>query len=136
MDKRARRDFKLDGSWPVGSKNWKGDAMLYEYECLNGHRRERFEHHPDDKGCETIICDECGHTMGPVPSYGRGLLYFEEGRARTIWNLGPEPVTIRSHKEHLEAMKKAGVAQAGAEIVTTNNLRRSPRKITAKGRWI
>ena len=90
--------------------------MIYEYECRNGHRKERFEHHPDDRGCETIICEVCNESMGSVPSYGTSLLFFEEGRPRTIENLGHEPVTIRSPKEHKEAMKRAGVENAGSGI--------------------
>lgn len=44
--------------------------------------------------------------MAPIISYGQGLCYFEEGRARTIWNLGPEPVQVRSHEEHKRLMRQ------------------------------
>jgi hypothetical protein len=57
---------------------------------------------------ETRFCG-CGGVFAPTFSMGRGLTYFEEGRARVIWNLGPEPITVRSHEEHKAAMRKAGV---------------------------
>jgi len=47
-----------------------------------------------------------------VPSFGMGLTYFEEGRARWIHNLADEPVLVRSHWEHKQLMKKHGVAEA------------------------
>jgi len=78
-----------------------------------GRTADNFVHDYRDKGCRTMICD-CGTTMGPVVSFPNTNLYFEQGRPRTIWNLGPEPVTVRSHREHKEAMKKAGVVEAGA----------------------
>ena len=100
---------------------------LYEFQCLNGHRREIFEFSAADKGCETVIC-ECGHSMGPVFSPGKGIVFFEEGRPRVINNLGPEPVTITSFRQHKEAMKRAGVVEAGS----------NPRsRIEEKGRrWV
>ena len=70
-----------------------------------------FEHTTADFGCRTILCD-CGSTMAPVLSVGRGLTYFSEKRPRVIRNLSDKPVVIRSHGEHREAMKKAGVEWA------------------------
>lgn len=105
---------------------------VYEFACINGHTEDRFEHHPDDLGCETHICRKCSHTMEPVPSYGRGLLYFEEGRGRWIENLGHEPVYITSKQQHREAMKKAGVAEAPAILDHT----KFNGRFSDKGRWI
>ena len=88
--------------------------MIYEWRCSGcGLEAEHFEHHPDDKGAESYVC-ACGYSMAPlIGLLGRGLLYFEEGRERTIWNLGHEPVRLSSAKAHKEAMKRAGVGEAG-----------------------
>ena len=113
--------------------------MVYEFHCPNNHSRDVFEHHPEDKGCYTVICHECGHTMGPVPGYGQGRLYFEEGRGRWINNLGPEPVFVTSYKQHRELMKKAGVVEAGSVMPTRkyrNPKNAQQRKDIIKGRWI
>ena len=109
--------------------------MLYEYLCLNGHTREVFEHTPKDKGVTTPICN-CGHTMGPIPSYGRGLLYFEEGRERIIENLFAAPVRVTSYRQHRELMKKAGVESAPAILRQQDNRNRKTLTLVAKGRWI
>lgn len=62
-------------------------------------------------GCgEPRLCPHCASTMGPALSVGRGLTYFEEGRARTIQNLGG--VTITSHEQHKRVMKERGVEMA------------------------
>jgi hypothetical protein len=84
---------------------------LYEYVCLEDHRRDVFLHAARDLGAQTVVCD-CGHTMGLSLSLGRGLTYFEEGRARTIYNLGHEPVVVTSHEQHKAAMRRAGVEWA------------------------
>ncbi len=72
---------------------------------------------------------------------GTGLLWFEEGRARTIAAFGTKPVT--SHAEHERLKRQHGVVEGG------NNLppgiaRREPkteamrrfRSKDQKGRWI
>lgn len=90
---------------------------LYNFACGNGHIVEHFVHVASDLGCQTHLCPNCvndsetgaGTPMFPIFSFGRGLTYFSEKSPRTIWNLGPEPVTIRSPEEHKAAMKKAGV---------------------------
>lgn len=106
--------------------------MIYQFECIEGHQRDVFEHARENLGCETIICKTCGHTMAPVPSYGRGLLYFEEGRGRWIHNLGEKPVYITSKKQHIAAMKAAGVAEAGA----IPNKTKFTGRASEKGRWV
>ena len=82
---------------------------MFEMRCLNGHVRDIFAHSVLERACKTIICTECGNGMAPVLSMGRGLTYFEEGRARVIHNLGPEPVTITSHEQHKRIMKERGL---------------------------
>lgn len=78
----------------------------YDWTCVAGHVRA--DHYVHVLGIETVLCD-CGETMHPVASFGRGLTYFEEGRGRWIHNLGPQPVYVTSHEQHKAEMKKAGV---------------------------
>jgi len=85
---------------------------LLSIQCADcGSQTSIFEHSRDDFGCRTILCD-CGSTMGPTLSVGRGLTYFSEKRPQVIHNLGHEPVVIRSHEEHKRKMKEAGVEWA------------------------
>lgn len=85
---------------------------LYQFTCAQGCTREAYEHVAADRGARTHVCEPHGESMAPVLSVGRGLTWFEEGRARTIHNLGHEPVTIRSHREHEAAMRTVGVTWA------------------------
>lgn len=84
---------------------------LFDFACPAGHIVERFFHTAAQRDAEPVIC-ACGERMERQLSVGRGLTYFEEGKPRTIWNLGHEPVVIRSHREHEAAMRKAGVTWA------------------------
>lgn len=79
--------------------------MMYTYRCEAGHEREEYVRQIDDKGCQTHLCRVCQSTMAPVITYGQGLVYFEEGRGRLIWNLGPEPVLVKSAGEHRRLMR-------------------------------
>jgi hypothetical protein len=88
--------------------------------CLLGHRSEIYLHTWDDYGAATRVC-ACGHSLAPAFSPGTTLTWFEEGRGRWIENLGHEPVYITSHRQHREAMKKAGVTQG-----TPNHFRGLP----------
>ena len=109
---------------------------MYLYRDESGHEREEFTASADDKGCRTLICQVCRSTMAPVIAFGRGLCYFEEGRARRIWNLEnadgrdaqgnkiqAKPVYVRSHEEHKRLMKQRGVDFAN-------------RGVGYKGQWI
>jgi len=89
--------------------------MLFEFQCLNGHCKEGFYHNIKDLGCETEIC-ECGNTMSNIVSYGKPLLWFEEGRGRWIQNLAEDgnPVYVTSATQHNALMKKNKVAIAPA----------------------
>lgn len=83
---------------------------LVNLSCLNQHRSEVFVHAWADLGCETRWC-ACGELLAPAFSAGTTLTWFEEGRARVIHNLGDQPVVLTSHKQHQEAMRRAGVTQ-------------------------
>lgn len=95
---------------------------LYDFKCISGHVTEIFVYHVDNRGCDTVIC-HCGHSMGQVISPGNRMLYFEEGRGHLMWNLGPEPVMIHSHRELEKKMKERGLDFAGSKPGT-------------KGSWI
>jgi hypothetical protein len=77
--------------------------------CQCGGIDEQYVKCWQDYGVSTRLC-ACGHTMGPALSVGRGLTYFEEGRARTIANLGG--ATITSHRQHDRVMRERGVEMA------------------------
>ena len=96
------------------------------YRCESGHEREEFTASADDKGCRTMFCKVCASTMAPIVAFGQGLCYFEEGRARRIWNLedasGREangnkipakPVYITSPAQQKRLMRQQGVSNAG-----------------------
>lgn len=98
---------------------------MYLFRCEDGHEKEQFCQHADDKGCLTHICRTCGRSMAPVMAYGQGLCYFEEGRARRIWNLErsdekdakgnplpSQPVYVKSAAEHQRLMRQRGVTWA------------------------
>jgi hypothetical protein len=78
---------------------------LYLFQDEYGHEREQFMTSADDKGCLTQFCKICQSTMAPVIAYGQGLCYFEEGRGRLIWNLGPEPILVKSAEQHKRLMR-------------------------------
>lgn len=78
---------------------------MYTYRCEQGHERDAFVTHADDKGCRTEYCRTCQSSMAPVITYGQGLCYFEEGRGRLIWNLGPEPILVKSAEQHKRLMR-------------------------------
>ena len=85
---------------------------LYAFACEQGHTQDIFCHTREDFGCRTVLCERCHSSMAPVLSMGRGLTWFEEGRARVIHNLGHEPVTITSHEQHKRIMKERGLEWA------------------------
>jgi len=67
---------------------------------------------PCEEAREWLPQCECGGVLSSLPSWGRGLTYFEEGRGRWIHNMADEPVYVTSHWQHKELMKKHGVAEA------------------------
>lgn len=86
----------------------------YEYECACGKRAERFR--PIALRRKRTKC-ACGKRMDLIISRSTPALFFEEGGGgRTIENLGPQPVQIRSPAEHRAVMKREGVREAGARI--------------------
>lgn len=94
---------------------------IFLFRCEGGHEHEEFVMRAEDKGCITHLCRSCRSTMAPVIAFGQGLCYFEEGRARRIWNLeqserdvngvmqASKPVYVRSHEEHKTLMRQRGV---------------------------
>jgi len=88
---------------------------LFDMRCEQGHTREMFAHTLEqvrERGVEEG-CPRCLETLYPQLSLGRGLTYFsQKGGGRVIHNLGPQPVTITSTKQHERIMKEQGVAWA------------------------
>lgn len=82
---------------------------LVKLACVNGHEAEQYLHVGEDLGAQTRLC-ACGESLAPGLSVGRGLTFFEEGRARYIENLGG--VTITSHEQHKRVCKARGVEPA------------------------
>jgi len=84
--------------------------MMQAIRCPNGHLDERYipvsgyELHTPSR-----FCRKCGHPMWGEKSWPTPLLYFRENRAQYIENLD---ATIRSHGEHVRAMKERGVEPA------------------------
>ena len=89
---------------------------MYEYRCPENHSQDVYFHNHRLKEAAIVTCNECSAEMRSIISFGRGLLYFEEGRGRWIYNLGDKPVFITSRKQHQAEMKKAGVCEAGDRI--------------------
>ena len=103
---------------------------LYEFRCDNDHIQEHYLL-VDARNSMRINCLECGKLMKRMPG-GNPMLFFEEGRGRWIHNLGHEPIYITSKKQHREAMKKAGMAEAPAIPEHT----KSTGRLSEKGRWL
>lgn len=82
---------------------------LYEYRCLNGHREEHFEHAPEDRGCRSFICGQCGHSMGPAVTFGTPLTASLGGWPRWIHNMGNQPVWVEDAAHHRRLMKERGL---------------------------
>jgi len=85
---------------------------IYTRQCINGHQEDSIEISWTEKYTKTVFCKKCNNTMGHVFTLAKPSLFFEEGKARVIHNLGHDPVTITSSKQHEAAMKKAGVSMA------------------------
>ncbi len=107
---------------------------LFDFRCTEGHIVEQLVNGEESTD---PICGVCGQPAHQIftPAASRAL-FFEEGRTRTIQNLevlGPKcisqgPVRVSSRKQHIEAMKRAGVCEAGVDVHQTHG--------QAKGRWI
>ncbi len=83
---------------------------LWDYECPAGHISEQLI---ESRWDAMAWCPECGEAASRLIGGKNRQLYYEEGRARVDWNLGPNPVMITSEKQHQKLMKEAGVTLAG-----------------------
>jgi hypothetical protein len=84
---------------------------IFKTRCAACEReKDKFLH--SESGRQLLHHCECGGVLTFLPSFGRGLTYFEEGRGRWIHNLGDQPVYITSHWQHKQEMARAGVAEA------------------------
>ena len=98
----------------AGAPQTAGGVVMpcYDVKCLNGHVRMVYYHSPDDRRLTPEICPECNNTQGFIVSLPGRYTYFSESTPRVIENLGHEPVTIRSHAEHIRIMKERQVEWA------------------------
>ena len=85
---------------------------MFKVGCECGYRGEKYLHNEFHRQ-NLWPCPKCNMVITFMPSFGTPLTYFEEGRARTIWNMADVPITITSPGQHEREMKKHGVALAG-----------------------
>ena len=110
---------------------------LYEWSCECGHLESVFAPVADRDGFRPE--HHCGQRMHRLIG-GRGLLYFEEGRARVDQGLGGLPIT--SKREHERRMKAANVTESGDYL--SKSVRDNPKSLAmqryvekdSKRRWI
>jgi len=80
---------------------------LYDVECPRGHRETVFHHRSSDRDTCRHMCLRCGEMQAHVFTLGaKGLTHFSEKSPQVIWNMGPEPVEIRSPKQHQDEMAR------------------------------
>ena len=111
---------------------------LYEFECPEC--LSRSEHWTSVSGRDSLkpAC-ACGRPMTRLPG-GVGLLWFEEGRGRTLQAFGNKPIT--SHAQHERLKRLHGVAESGNHV--PERIRRNPKTNAMKeflskdhkGRWL
>ena len=109
---------------------------LYEWKCECGFRGDVWASVADRDGFRPE--HDCGKRMRRQVG-GRGLLYFEEGRARVSGSLRKKPIT--SLAEHKRLMKQRGVDEAGDNVPAA--IRANPKTMAMqrylagdpKGRW-
>lgn len=85
---------------------------MFKVGCICGYRGEEYLHNEFHRQ-ELNFCRKCKNTLTYMPSFGTALTYFEESRARTIYNMGNEPVVVTSYAQHKKEMEKHGVSLAG-----------------------
>lgn len=81
---------------------------IFNVGCECGYRGEKFLH--NEFGRQQLHRCGCGKMLTFMLSAPNPLTYFEEGRARTIYNMGDEPVVITSPGQHERECKKRGIA--------------------------
>jgi hypothetical protein len=85
---------------------------MLSLQCAEGHQADQFVHTLADVGAATRLCPQCGHTLAPTLSVGRGLTFFEEGRPFVMTHGVPHPIRITSHEQHKKVMKRYGLEPA------------------------
>ena len=110
---------------------------LYEWQCECGHLESVWASVADRDGFRPE--HHCGQQMHRLMG-GRGLLYFEEGRARVRDSLSDKPITSAAQHERL--MRQRGVVEAGdyvpRKIQDNPQSEGMKRHLAAdkKGRWL
>lgn len=111
--------------------------MLYDWQCECGYRESTWASIANRDAIRPVHV--CGMSMHRLPG-GRGMLYFEEGRARSIESLTDKPIT--SLKQHKKLMRDLGVSDSGEYL--PKQVRDNPKSMgmqrylekDKKGRWI
>lgn len=85
---------------------------MYEVSCINGHTRGVYIPDCENRHVPYHICHVCQHTQSPVIARPGSYTYFSEKTPRVLHNLGHEPVTITSHWQHQQELKKRGLGWA------------------------
>ncbi len=90
---------------------------LYEFKCPSCQRCEEHFFSIDKRNTPVLCHNEAPfhpHVMRRLMG-GHGMLYFEEGRARTQLSLSDKPIT--SYAQHRKYMKASGLVEAGDTVI-------------------
>ena len=113
---------------------------LYDYRCPAGHF-ESSRYVGDKNQADAQVCRECGIPTIKMFSVGAGrMLFFEEGRARHIRELGDGKVPITSYKQHSLMMKEAGVDYATKDdmlhSIASDSINKAKKKREHEPGWM
>ena len=113
---------------------------LYDYRCPAGHVEDgRYVVRSTE--ADSQVCRVCGALTIKQFSVGAGrMLFFEEGRARHISELGDGKVPITSYKQHTQMMKEAGVDYATKDdmlhSLTHDSINKAKKKREREPGWM
>ena len=82
---------------------------MYDLACSSGHEFERYMAISEVDNPRP--CD-CGDACRVMITRSQPLTYFRENNGQWIWNIGPDPIYITSHEQHVREMKKHKVTPA------------------------
>ena len=100
---------------------------LYTFKCFKNHETDMIV---DMKYRDSIspLCSVCERPTSRLHCQGKGLLYFEEGRARFDQGLGGAPIT--SPADRARRMRQQGVSEGNG--VVPEAIRRNPKSAGMK----
>ena len=112
---------------------------LYDYKCPSGHF-DAGRYIGNARLSDEQVCRECGLPTIKQFSVGAGrMLFFEEGRARSIRELdNGRPIT--SYQQHSRLMKEAGVDYATKDdmlhSLTHDSINKAKKKREREPGWM